>query len=181
MDRARKRFASNVALLEAHNPALAVMGDRNWTGACTNQYICHMAKKLWLYDYTPHEVLQVEKAVLGYLSVEARRAEAQPVTPGGRVVHGEVFSVKQNCKHEDVEGCGQHWYMNVRDSEEKNTIYTPIPRHVLEGRKPESLMGATVSFYAYITRSERDNTFGFAHRPKLMTIQREGNNASQAS
>lgn len=180
MDRARQRFASNVELLKAHNPALSVMGDRDWTNACRNQYIQYMAKKLWLYEYKPHEVLQVEKAVLGYLDVEARRAEAQPVESGNRIIKGEVFSVKQNCRqHENAETCGKHWYMSVRDSEQKNTIYTPIPDAFLTD-SPRDLIGSQVSFYAYITASERDHTFGFAHRPKLMTIERESN-ASKTS
>jgi hypothetical protein len=177
MDRARKRFRDNVALLEAHNPKLAVMGDRSWTDACTNQYICHMAKKLWMYDYTPTEVVQLEKAVLGYLEITARRAEAQPVQPGGRVIKGEIFSVKQSCKH-DGDPCEKHWYMNVRDADQKNTIYTPIPLEVLDVSMPQNLVGSTASFYAYITVSSRDETFGFAHHPKLMTITKEKDNAS---
>jgi len=177
MDRARKRFADNVQMLEAHNPKLAVMGDRDWTGACTNQYICHMAKKLWLHDLTPTEVLALEKAVLGYLSVLERRAQAKPVTPGGKIIKGQVFSVKQACKH-DAPQCDEHWYMNVRDEVEKNAIYTPIPIEVLEKWVPTDLVGHTVSFYAYVTASGRDETFGFAHRPRLMTISEEKANAS---
>lgn len=177
MDKARKRFHDNVALLVAHNPKLAVMGDRNWTNECTNGYICHMAKKLWLYEYTSTEVLQVEKAVLGYLEILARRAEAQPVKPGGRVIKGEIFSVKQSCKH-DGDPCEKHWFMNVRDADQKNTIYTPIPQFLMDELMPQELVGSTASFYAYITVSSRDETFGFAHHPKLMTITKEKYNAS---
>lgn len=170
MDRARQRFADNVDLLTKFNPELAVMGDRDWTNACTNEYVQHMAKKLWMHPFTDQEVEHVNKAVSGYLLRERRRAEAQPQVPGGRVVKGEVFSVKKACDHTN---CRKHYKMNIRDHEYKNTLYTPIPEPHLP-QDPETLVGADVSFYAYITVSERDNTFGFAHKPKLMEIKKVG-------
>jgi len=170
MDRARQRFADNVALLTSHDPELAVMGDRDWTNACTNGYIAHMAKAMWMRNFSDEEVTQVTKAVKGYLMIERRKAEATPVIPGGRVIHGEVFSVKKTCEHD---GCARHWRMNVRDTEHRNTIYTPIPFDILRGRDPKELVGLKVKFYAHISASERDETFGFAHKPKLMEIEEE--------
>jgi len=176
MDRARQRFANNVQLLRNFNEALSVMGDRDWTNACENSYIQHMAKKLWMHDFTPEEVRQVDKAVRGYLAVLNLRAQANPVVSGGRVVKGEIFSVKEVC--DDHPPCGKHWKMNVRDHVERYAIYTPIPPEVLDEWNPEDLVGRTVSYYAYLTASERDPSFGFAHRPKLMTISEENRNAS---
>lgn len=179
MDKARQRVASNLAILKARNPELGVLGDQRWVNDCTNQYIQHMAKKIWMHELTDLEIEQVDKAVTGYLTMLRRRAEAGPVTPGGRIVKGEIFSVKKTCDHD---ACYSHWRMNVRDTEEKNTIYTPILPDILGlVDSPKDLVGCTVSFYAFVTVSTRDETFGFAHRPKLMTIQREGTNASQAS
>jgi hypothetical protein len=171
MDRARQRFANNVQLLRNFNDALSVMGDRDWTNACENSYIQHMAKKLWMHDFTPEEVRQVDKAVRGYLAVLNLRAQANPVVSGGRVVKGEIFSVKEVC--DDHDPCGKHWKMNVRDHIERYAIYTPIPPEILDEWDPQDLVGRTVSYYAYLTASERDPSFGFAHRPKLMTISEE--------
>ena len=173
MDRARQRFADNVALLTKFNPALAVMGDRDWTDKCENSYICHMAKKLWMHPLTQDEVENVNKAVTGYLYREAIKAQSNPVKAGGRVIKGQITSIKKTCDHEEADGCTRHYRMNVRDGVEKNTIYTPIPRALYEQWESEGieLVGRDVSFYAYITVSERDNTFGFAHRPKLMEIK----------
>lgn len=170
MDRARQRFADNVKLLTEFNPALAVMGDRDWTNNCENSYICHMAKKLWMHPFTPDEVENVNKAVTGYLHREAVRAQSKPVKGGGRVIKGRITSVKKTCEDED---CTRHYRMNVRDTVEENTIYTPIPRALYEQWESEGieLVGRDISFYAYITVSLRDNTFGFAHRPKLMEIK----------
>lgn len=176
MDRARQRFANNVELLKKFNPELAVMGDRDWTNACENSYIQHMAKKLWMYDLTEHEVQQVNKAVTGYLGVLRLREQATPVQSGGRVVKGEIFSVRPVCT--DHPECGKHWKMNVRDHVERYAIYTPIPQEILDEWDPHDLVGRTVSYYAYLTASERDPSFGFAHRPKLMTISEENRNAS---
>lgn len=172
MDKARQRFKHNVELLTAHDPALAVMGDRDWTNACENPYIQYMAKKLWLFDYRPDEVVQLAKAVTGYLKVLERRRLAQPVEPGNRIIKGEIASVRLSCPHDD-ESCIQHWFMSVRDMDHHNMIYTPIPRKVLEECEAKDLVGQYTSYYAYITVSERDNTFGFAHRPKLMAITKE--------
>ena len=171
MDRARQRFANNVQLLRNFNDALSVMGDRDWTNACENSYIQHMAKKLWMHDFTPEEVRQVDKAVRGSLAVLNLRAQANPVVSGGRVVKGEIFSVKEVCVDHDP--CGKHWKMNVRDHIERYAIYTPIPPEILDDWDPQDLVGRTVSYYAYLTASERDPSFGFAHRPKLMTISEE--------
>lgn len=172
MDGARKRFADNLARLEQYNPELAIMRNRDWTdNQCTNDFIRHMAKKLWMHPFTDDEVFQVNKAVTGYLLLEKRRREAAPMIGGGRVIHGEIFSVKKTCDHTD---CTRHYRMNVRDEQYKNTVYTPIPSKLFEDWAPEELIGSSVSFYAYITVSDRDNTFGFAHRPTLMNIQKEG-------
>lgn len=176
MDRARVRFANNVALLTKFNEELAVMGDRDWTNACENQYIQYMAKKLWLFDFSEEEVKQVNKAVTGYLGVLKLRAQANPVQAGGRIVKGEIFSVRRSCEHGD--DCSKHWRMNVRDHVERYAIYTPIPEELLEEFEPRELMGRTVSYFAYLTVSRRDPSFGFAHRPKFMTISREHRNAS---
>ncbi len=172
MDMARVRFKNNVERLTKHNPALAVMGDRDWTNASTNPYIQYMAKKLWLLDYTQRDVDQLTKAVLGYLKILEQRANASPVAPGNRVVKGEVVSVKQGCVHPN---CLKHWYMNVREDESRSLIYTPIPQEFMDD--VQANVGKAVSFYAYITASARDNTFGFAHKPKLMTMK-ENQNAS---
>jgi hypothetical protein len=173
MDRARQRFADNVELLKSFNPALAVMGDRDWTNNCENSYVQHMAKKLWMHPFTQEEVENVNKAVTGYLYRESLKANANPVQAGGRVIKGKIFSVKKTCEHEDAEDCTRHYRMNVRDAVDRNTIYTPIPRAIYEQWLSEEidLIGRDVSFYAYITVSERDKTFGFAHRPKLMEIK----------
>lgn len=171
MDNARKRFADNAALLKNHDPELAVMGDRDWTNNCTNDYIAHMAKAMWMRDFNEEEVKQVTKAVKGYLMIQRRKAEAEPVLPGGRIIHGEIVSVRQSCDHGP--DCNKHWRMNVRDHTYKNTIYTPIPYGIIQGNTPEELKGSDVKFYAYISVSERDQTFGFAHRPKLMEIERK--------
>lgn len=179
MDRARKRFQDNVSKLTAHNPELAIMGDRDWTASCGHPFIERMAKKLWLYDYSDRDVEQIEKAVTGFLSIQRQRAEAEPVVPGGQIVKGRIMSVKRACdSHGD---CLQHWYMNVKQDGPRNILYTPIPEEYIE-EDPHKLIGDTVSFYAYVTVSDRDKTFGFAHRPKLMTItQKEKTNARQAS
>lgn len=171
MDRARQRFADNVALLTGFNPQLAVMGDREWTNKCDNPYVQHMAKKLWMHPFTEQEVEHVNKAVTGYLYRESLKADANPVQPGGRVIKGTIHSVKKTCEHEGADICTRHYRMNVRDAVDKNTIYTPIPRAVYEQWAGIELVGREVSFYAYITVSERDNTFGFAHKPKLMEIK----------
>jgi hypothetical protein len=175
MDRARKRFQTNVEKLTAHNPELAVMGDRDWTASCGHPFIERMAKKLWLFDYSERDIEQIEKAVTGFLSIQRQRAEAEPVRPGGQVVKGRIMSVKQACdSHGD---CPHHWYMNVKSEEARHILYTPIPVEYAE-QGPHELIGDTISFYAYVTVSERDETFGFAHRPKLMTItKREKQNA----
>lgn len=166
MDKARQRFKDNVKLLTEHDPALAVMGDRDWTGACENEFIVRMAKKLWLFDYNPRDVELVTKAVKGYLKLLEHRKLAQPVVPGNRVVKGVVTSVKKSCDHPD---CRRHWYINVRD-EGYSLIYTPIAESLLP-TPPKALVGQQVSYFAYVTASVRDNTFGFAHRVKLMTIK----------
>lgn len=171
VDKARQRFADNVALLTNHDPELAVMGDREWTNACTNEYIQYMAKKLWLHEYSEEDVLQVTKAVTGYLMIMRRKAEAEPMIPGGRIIHGEICSVRKHCDHD---GCEKHWRMNVRDYTHKNTVYTPIPYGIMQSyQNPKDLVGMSVKYYAYITVSERDQTFGFAHRPKLMEVERK--------
>lgn len=172
MDKARQRFKDNVELLTKHDPDLAVMGDREWTARCDNEFIQRMAKKLWLFDYTPNDVYHITKAVKGYLKVLEHREKAQPVQPGSRVVKGEITSVKKSCDHPD---CIKHWYMNVRD-ENHSSVYTPIPSSLLPER-PKDLVGNEASFFAYVTVSVRDKTFGFAHRPKLMTIK-ENSHAS---
>jgi hypothetical protein len=131
-----------------------------------------MAKKLWLFDFTDRDIEFTTKAVKGYLKVLDHRSKAQPVVKGNRVIHGEITSVKKSCDHVD---CRRHWYMNVRD-ENHSLVYTPIPDTMLPDN-PKSLVEQHVSFYAYVTVSARDITFGFAHRPKLMTIK-ENQNAS---
>jgi hypothetical protein len=171
VDKARQRFADNVALLTKHDPELAVMGDRDWTNACTNEFIQHMAKVLWMRDYTEQDVLSVTKAVKGYLLVLRRKAEAEPMIPGGRIIHGEICTVRQHCDHGP--SCQKHWRMNVRDYTHKNTIYTPIPYGIMQMYEPKDLVGMSVKYYAHISVSERDNTFGFAHRPKLMEVERK--------
>lgn len=168
MDNARRRFRDNVALLTKHDPDLAVMGDREWTNACDNEFIQRMAKKLWLFDYNDRDIELITKAVKGYLKVLEHRAKAQPVQRGNRVIHGEVTSLKKSCDHPN---CRKHWYMNVRD-ENHSLVYTPIPEDLLP-ENPKDLVGRQVSFYAFVSASARDNTFGFAHRPKLMTIKEE--------
>lgn len=173
MDRARQRFASNLRLLTKFNAELVVMGDRNWTNECHNSYIQHMAKKMWLYDFTPLEVTQVNKAVTGYLGLLELRAKANPVKPGGHVVKGEILSVKRVCEDQE---CSRHWKMGVRDDVEGYSIYTPIPLDIADQYTDMTeLIGHTVSYYAYLTASERDPSFGFAHRPKLMTIEEKRN------
>jgi hypothetical protein len=172
VDKARQRFADNVALLTKFDPELAVMGDREWTNACTNEFIQYMAKKLWLFDYRDDEVEQVAKAVKGYLMVQRLKAEAKPMVPGGRIIHGEICSVKKHCDHED---CTKHWRMNVRDHTYKNMVYTPIPYGIMQQYPdPKKLIGMDVKYYAHITVSDRDETFGFAHQPKLMEVERKG-------
>lgn len=171
VDRARQRFANNVALLTNHDPELAVMGDRDWTNSCTNEYVQYMAKKLWMHDFTPDDVAGLTKAVKGYLMIERRRAEAEPMIAGGRIIHGEIVSVRKHCDHGD--DCQKHWRMNVRDYTHKNTIYTPIPYGIMQMHEPKNLVGMSVKYYAYISVSERDKTFGFAHRPKLMEVERK--------
>lgn len=166
MDKARQRFKDNVKLLIEHDLALAVMGDREWTGACENEFIVRMAKKLWLFDYNDRDVELVTKAVKGYLKLLEDRALAQPVVPGNRVVKGLITSVKKSCDHPD---CRKHWYMNVRD-DGFSLIYTPIAESLLPAT-PKDLVGQQASFWAYVTVSVRDKTFGFAHRVKLMTIR----------
>lgn len=168
MDNARRRFKENVELLTKHDPALAVMGDRDWTNACDNEFIQRMAKKLWLFDYTEHDVELITKAVKGYLKVLEHRAKAQPVERGNRIVKGEITSLKKSCDHPD---CRRHWYMNVRD-QNHSLVYTPIPDTLLP-ENPKDLVGQYVEFYAFVTVSVRDHTFGFAHRPKLMTIKED--------
>lgn len=172
MDNARLRFKRNVELLTEHDPDLAVMGDREWTNACENEFIQRMAKKLWLFDYTPNDVYHITKAVKGYLKVLENRAKAKPVVKGDRIVKGEITSIRKSCDHES---CRKHYYMNVRD-ENYSSVYTPVPEPLLPA-PAKDLVGCEVSFYAYVTVSARDNTFGFAHRPKLMTIK-ENSNAS---
>lgn len=176
MDAARKRFADNVELLKSFNPDMVVMGDREWTDTkCTNPYIQHMAKKLWMHNLTDAEVLSLNKAVTGYLMIEKRIAEAEPIQTGGRVVKGQIVSVKKTCDHED---CLKHYRVNVRDAQYKNTVYTPIPANVFRewvgDSSEQELVGRDISFYAHISVSDRDETFGFAHKPKLMTIEKEG-------
>lgn len=178
MDRARQRFASNSELLAKFNPDLGVMGDREWTDACENPYIQHMAKKMWMHNLTETEVVQINKAVTGYLDVLRIRAQAQPVQPGGQIVRGEIFSIRRVCPDHHGPECQRHWKMNVRDEEKKYAVYTPIPQSILDVWSPEELIGHTVSYYAYLTPSQRDPGFGFAHRPKLMTIYKEKRNAS---
>lgn len=168
MDNARRRFKENVDLLTQHDPDLAVMGDRDWTNACDNEFIQRMAKKLWLYDYTDRDVELITKAVKGYLKLLEHRSKAQPVEAGNRIVKGEVTSLKNSCDHPN---CRKHWYMNVRD-ENHSLVHTPIPESLLP-ETPKSLIGQGVEFYAYVTVSARDNTFGFAHRPKLMTLKED--------
>jgi len=170
VDKARQRFADNVALLTNHDPELAVMADRDWTNACTNEYIQHMAKVLWMRDYTEQDLLGVAKAVKGYLLVQRRKAEAAPMIAGGRIIHGEICTVRKHCDHEN---CDKHWRMNVRDFTYKNTIYTPIPYGIVQMYDPRELVGMSVKYYAHISVSERDETFGFAHRPKLMEVERK--------
>ena len=127
-----------------------------------------MAKKLWLFDYTEHDVELITKAVKGYLKVLEHRAKAQPVERGNRIVKGEITSLKKSCDHPD---CRRHWYMNVRD-QNHSLVYTPIPDTLLP-ENPKDLVGQYVEFYAFVTVSVRDHTFGFAHRPKLMTIKED--------
>lgn len=170
MDNARRRFKENVELLTKHDPDLAVMGDREWTSTCDNEFIQRMAKKLWLFDYTPRDVELVTKAVKGYLKLIEHRAKAQPVEKGNRVVRGEITSLRKSCDHTD---CNKHWYMNVRD-ENFSLVYTPISEYLLPAN-PKQLVGCEISFYAYVTVSGRDITFGFAHRPRLMTIKEKAN------
>lgn len=172
MDKARQRFADNVALLTNHDPELAVMGDRDWTNACTNEFIQYMAKKLWLFPYEQKDVDAVTKAVKGYLMVQRRKAEAEPMIEGGRIIHGLICSVKKHCDHTD---CNKHWRMNVRDYTHKNMVYTPIPYGIMQQyTDPRELVGMSVKYYAHITVSLQDETFGFAHKPKLMEVERKG-------
>lgn len=171
MDRARQRFADNIELLKKFNPELEIMSDRYWTDHCENSYIQHMAKKLWMHPFTEQEVEYVNKAVTGYLFRERQKAESEPVQPGGRVIKGTIMSVRKTCEHGDNEHCMKHYRMNVRDTEARNTLYTPLPYSFLAGYDPQALVGKSISFYAYVTVSTRDNTFGFAHKPKLMQLK----------
>ena len=175
MDRARQRFNANLRLLTGYNQRLAVMGDREWVNDCANDFIQRMARKMWLYYLTPREVDQVNRAVEGWLTVIELREKANPVQAGIHMVKGKVLSARPTCDHLD---CRRHWKMNVRDENEHYAIYTPIPEEWLEGREPAQLIGLTVSYVAYLTSSDRDPSFGFAHRPKLMTIYEEKQNAS---
>lgn len=169
MDRARKRFADNLTKLTAYNSELSVMGDRDWINQCTNDYIVHMSKRMWMYELVDVELPQIEKAVLGYLKMRALVESSTPVEFGNRVIRGTIVSMKQRCRnHED---CDQHWFGNVR-TEDNNTIFTPLP----PGSTRE-LIGQGIEYFAFITVSARDKTFGFAHHPKLMKLK-ENSNAS---
>lgn len=160
MDRARQRCKSNLDRLTAFNPALKVLGDRQWVDECENGFITYMAKKIWMYELTDDEVKQVNKAVTGYIKLRTMRSESTPVRPGNRVVKGTVINVKNQCREHET--CGRHWYANVR-TEEKNTIYTLLPPENYR----EDLVGQQVEFFACVTVSSRDKTFGFAHAVKL--------------
>src|SRR5690349_13895490 len=151
MDRARKRFADNLAKLTALNPNLSVLADRKWVDECTNNYVVHMCKKMWMSELTVDELMQFEKAATGYLKMQALVEQSTPVQDGNRIIRGTITSLKQRCRNHEL--CGQHWYANVR-TEDNNTIYTPMP----EGATPE-LIGQQVEFFAFITVSARDKTF----------------------
>lgn len=167
-DRAKQRFRMNLEKLIAFNSDLEVMGDRKWVDSCTNDYIAYMCKKIWMHELTEEEIRQANKAVTGYLQLRARVASSTKVQPGSQVVKGTVTRLKNKCQgHDD---CGKHWYATVRTHQE-NTLYTRLP----PGSYQEDLVGQDVEFYATVTVSSRDETFGFAHQVILF---KEKSNAS---
>lgn len=167
MDRARKRFRDNLDKVVEVNPALEVLADQKWINNCTNNYIVHMARKMWLYDLTDEEIPGFSKAVTGYIDLLKRAAESTPVIPGNRTVKGVVMSARHSCRNHNV--CDKHWSVNVR-TEEQSTIYTPIPAELVDG-----IVGKDIEYFAYVTVSSRDETFGFAHAVKLLKIKEKSN------
>lgn len=167
MDRARKRFADNLAKLIDHNPDLSVLGDRKWIDDCTNDFIVHMSKKMWMHELADVEVVEINKAVSGYLKMRALVESSTPVESGNRLIKGVIVSMKQRCRTHEL--CGHHWYANVR-TEDNNTIFTPLPPY-----STRDLIGKEIEYFGFITVSARDKTFGFAHQVKLLNIKEESN------
>ena len=164
MDRAHVRHQENLAKLVEYNPELSVMADQEWIDSCRNEYIVKMAKKMYLYPLMAHEIRQIDKAVTGYLAMLESKRDHQPVPRGNGIVTGVVTHVKMTCDHEN---CSKHLKMSILE-DNRYTIYAPVVPDILGADDPSSLIGDRVSFYASLTRSDRDPTFGFAHKPKLM-------------
>jgi hypothetical protein len=139
----KERFPKAVAILEGYSGS--------------NQFIANVATKFDRYgSISEAQAAAVEAA---FTRDVVRSVESSPVVVGRGVVTGEIMSKKEK----DSE-YGFYFAITVRD-ERGFTLWGRIPAAIAD-----AAIGVKVTFTATLSKSDRDDTFGFFKRASKASI-----------
>ena len=114
----------------------------------------------------PEAVERQEKWKAERIERDARMPEASPVIEGRIEVKGEVLSVK--LQHGDYGS--QYKWLVIDDRGFK--VWGTVPSSIFDAIDNDTnLRGQRVSFTAAVTKSDRDENFGFYKRPTKATLE----------
>ena len=174
LDRQAQRIRTAVAEFVTSNPDLAWMGDKENNGAPELPDFCFdIARKLRRYgELSERQVAAVRKCMAGAVKLaEMKAAQADepkvPCPEGKQTITGVIVSLKwQDSQY------GSTLKMVVKD-DRGFAVWSTVPASL-----PNSERGDRVTFTATLTRSDRDEAFGFAKRPtKAVCLQEAADTA----
>lgn len=175
LDRQQQRIKKAVAAFVEANQDLAFMADK--THEHTNGFIADVSRKLRQYgELSERQVNAVRAAIIRDAEWAARKEQEEaaraaeimvPVIEGKQQITGEVLSLKW--QDSDF---GSTLKMLVKD-ERGFKVWGTVPRSI----DPER--GDRVVFSATITKSDRDESFGFFKRPtKAILLSKKAEEAA---
>lgn len=164
----RGRFSKLRLFVEAHPEVrlLSQYRDVNFFQSLRTQLMSRLSLSDKQLECIPAAIERQKKWAAERIERDERMPEATPVVQGRIVIEGEVLSAKV----QDSDYGSQYKWLVIDDRGFK--VWGTIPMSIMDSNVTlKGLRGRRVSFTATVTKSDRDESFGFYKRPAKAGIE----------